>query len=188
MMTLRSVTAGAIATAMLATSVAPAAAQGYPGGGYGQQGYGYGYRGDDYRYRDYRRHDRGSDAGAIIAGVAVVGIIAAIAASAAKKQNRGYNNGYNGYNGYRGRIDNENGAADACVSAAEKRLGQGARVTGIDTVDRTRDGFSVTGTANARDYGRDYGRGGDAQSFRCTVRYGAVERVDFSGYAGYGGY
>ena len=46
---LRSVTAGAIATAMLATSATPALAQGYSGYGYGQ-GYGYPGYGDGYGY------------------------------------------------------------------------------------------------------------------------------------------
>ena len=45
---LRSVTAGALATAMLATSVSPAMAQGYPGG-YGRPTYGGGYGRPDYR-------------------------------------------------------------------------------------------------------------------------------------------
>ena len=53
MMKLRSVTAGALATAMLATSVTPALAQGYPGYGYGRPGYGNQYD----RYRHRRNHD-----------------------------------------------------------------------------------------------------------------------------------
>ena len=171
---LRSVTAGAIATAMLATSATPALAQGYSGYGYGP-GYGHpGYGYNDNRYRQYRHRDRGSDAGAIIAGVAVIGIIAAIAASASKK--RQFQQGYSGT--VQGRIDSESAAADACAVGAEQRLGSGARTTDIDDVKRVGDVYTVRGRV---DLNQRSGR--DRQSFTCTVRYGGVDRIDFGSYA-----
>ena len=161
---LRSVTAGAVAAAMLATWVTPAMAQGYPGGGYGRPGVGYGY-GGGWRHDRYRRHDRGSDAGAIIGGIALVGIIAAIASSSSKNRNRSG-------------IDTDDKAADACASAAETRAGRDARVTDIDQVIRTSEGYRVSGTIEARGYDD---RDSDRQPFNCTVRYGTVDRVDLGG-------
>lgn len=157
----RSVTA-LVATAMLATSVTPAMAQGVYGG--------YGY-GDRYG----RHHNRGVSAGDVIAGVAIIGVLAAIAGAASKSSNR--NRGYNG------NINSEDQAADACASRVEQRYGNSARVRGIDDVQRTRDGYEVRGTIETSD--RD-DRG--TQRFTCSIRYGQVEdvRID-SGYA-YQGY
>ena len=207
MLKLRSVTAGLLATAMLATSVTPAVAQSYPGGysahGYGRPGYDQNYN----RYRQHRRHNDNS--GAVVAGVIGVGILAAIIASAASKKNQqqrhygygqngypqnGYQNGYgqNGYpqNGYAtgayGSIRTDDAAADACATAAERQFGGNARVRSIDGVDRVSDGFNVRGTVasgyGARDGYRDGGRDGDSRSFSCSVRYGDVQRIDFGGY------
>ena len=198
----RSVTAGLLATAMLATSVTPAVAQSYPGGTSGH-GYGYGRPGYDQNYNRYRHHRRHNDnSGAVVAGVIGVGILAAIIASAASKKNRqrtyGYGqNGYgqNGYgqNGYQngyatgtGNIRTDDAAADACATAAERQFGGEARVRSIDGVDRVSDGFNVRGTVasgyGARDGYRDGGRDGDSRSFSCSVRYGDVQRIDFGGY------
>ena len=195
---LRSVTAGLLGTAMLATSVTPAVAQGYPGYGYGRPGYNQNYN----RYRHHRRHNDNS--GAVVAGVIGVGILAAIIASAASKKNqqqRQYGYGQNGYgqngygqngypqNGYatgaNGNIRTDDAAADACATAAERQFGGDARVRSIDNVDRVSDGFNVRGTVASgyRDGGRDGGRNGDSRSFSCSVRYGDVQRIDFSGYA-----
>jgi hypothetical protein len=185
MMKLRSVTAGAIATAMLATSVTPAMAQGYPGGGF-SGGYGGGYGRPTYGYPGghggYRRHRDHDNTGAVVAGVIGVGILAAIIASASSSKNRTNNGGY-ATNGYTGNIRTDDAAADACASAAEQQLGGSARVSGIDTVNRVSDGYNVRGTV---DYGRSNGndryRGGyDQRSFSCSVRYGSVSRVDFGG-------
>ncbi len=164
MKTVRSVTAAALAATMLATSVTPAMAQGfpggYPGGGYGNRGYdGYG--------RHHRRHNK-IGAGDVIAGVAILGVLAAIASSGSKR-NRGYDDAY------RGGINTENAAADACAAEVE-RAGGRQRVSGIDTVTRTRDGYSVRGTIDTGEGGYGYGRN-DRQRFSCDVRYGAVESV-----------
>ena len=161
----RSVTASAIATAMLATSATPAAAQVYGGGSYGNYGYGGGYG---------RHHDRGVNAGDIIAGVAIIGVIAAIA-SAASGSSR---------NRYRGNINSEGQAADACASRIEQRYD--ARVSNINNVYRTRDGYDVRGTIETRD-GR-YGDRNQGQQFTCSVRYGQVEDVRVDGGYAYRGY
>jgi hypothetical protein len=178
MMKLRSVTAGVLATAMLATSVTPAIAQGYPGGygGYGRPSYG------GYGRPDYRRH-RGDDTGAIVAGVIGVGILAAIIASASSSKNRPTNGGY-ANNNYTGSIRTDDAAADACANAAEQQVGGGARVSSVDAVDRVSDGFNVRGVI---DYSRGgdtrYGNSRDQRSFSCSVRYGDVQRVDLGGFA-----
>jgi len=181
MMKLRSVTAGMLATAMLATSVTPAVAQGFPGGfggGFGRPGFGH--------PGDFRRHRRGDDTGAIVAGVIGVGILAAIIASASSKSRQ------NGTTAQRvtGNIRSDDAAADACASAAEGQLGGSARVSAVTAVDRVSDGYNVRGIV-------DYGRGGnfnngggnfgnsgsDERQFACSVRYGDVQRVDFDSYA-----
>ena len=170
MKTVRSVITAGLATAMLATSVTPAMAQGFPGNyGYGNQGYG--NRG----YDRGRRHNRGVSAGDVIAGVAIIGIIAAIAGAASKSNNRTRSN--------EGNINTEDQAADACASRVEQRYGNSARVRNIETVQRTRDGYEVRGTVETND--RD---DRNSQRFTCSIRYGQVEdvRID-SGYA-YRGY
>jgi hypothetical protein len=157
-MKLRSVTArgitGAVAAAMLATSATPAMADGYRGGGW-NGGWGHGNRG-------HRDHDR-IGAGGVIAGIAVLGLIAAIASSGGKSKSH-YSGGDQG------------NAADACAATAEQRLGSDARVTNIDQVVRAYDGYQVSGIIETRNYG-----GNDQQRFTCQVRYGNVERIDFSG-------
>lgn len=169
MKTVRSVTAAAVAAAMVATSVTPAVADGYRGGGYG--GYGGGYGG----YGDYghRRHRDRIGAGEVIAGVAILGVIAAIAASGSKNRRA--------TDGYRGGIQDENAAADACAAATERR---GAQVTGIDNVYRTADGYSVRGTVST---GGGYDRYNQTR-FTCEVRYGAVDSVRIDGGSAWRGY
>lgn len=167
---MRSAIMGGLATAMLATSVTPAMAQGYPSYGY-NSGYGYGDRG---HYR-HRRHNRGVSAGDVIAGVAIIGVIAAIAGAASKSNNRN--------NGYRGNINSEDQAADACATRFEQRYGNSARVRNIDDVRRTRDGYEVSGTIETND--RD---DRNSQRFSCSVRYGQVEDVRIDSNYAYRGY
>ena len=170
MKTVRSVITAGLATAMLATSVTPAMAQGFPGNyGYGNQGYG--NRG----YDRGRRHNRGVSAGDVIAGVAIIGIIAAIAGAASKSNNR--------TRGNEGNINTEDQAADACASRVEQRYGNSARVRNIETVQRTSDGYEVRGTVETNDR-----EDRNSQRFTCSIRYGQVEDVRIeSGYA-YQGY
>jgi hypothetical protein len=182
MITLRSATAGLLATAMLATTAAPAAAQHYPGP-YGGPVYGApsaqwgGYRGGWNRGWDRRHHRRHDNTGAVVAGVIGVGILAAILASASKSnQNRANGTSDNRY----GQIRTDDAAADACAVAAEQQIGGNARTRSIETVDRVSDGFNVRGTV-------EVARDRDQRSFNCSVRYGEVQRVDFGGYA-YNGY
>ncbi|MEP6786358.1 MAG: hypothetical protein ABI898_11540 [Sphingomonadales bacterium] len=166
---LRSVTVGAVATAMLATSTAPAMAQGYPGGygGYGRPTYGQGYNNNRYRHR-------GNDnTGAIVAGVIGVGILAAILSSASKSNRNTGNAAY-------GSIRSDNDAADACASEAERQSGGNARTRSIDTVDQVSGGFNVRGTVSTSYSGNG---DSDARGFNCTVRQGNVQRIDFGGYA-----
>ena len=165
-MTLRSITTGAVAAAMIVGAAAPAAAQRYyPGSSYGNRTYGY----------DYDRYRRRDNTGAVIAGVAAIGVIAAIAASSSSR--RGYNNGYNGD------IRNERQAARVCAQAASSRFG---RVQGIDEVFRTQNGFRVRGTVEAGGYGNGYGRG-YGERFACTIRYGQIANLRLAG-GGRGGY
>ncbi len=168
MKTMRSAIMGSLATAMLATSVTPAMAQGYPTYGYND---GYGSR-DYYRHR---RHNRGVSAGDVIAGVAIIGVIAAIAGAASKSNNRN--------DSYRGNINSEDQAADACASRFEQRYGDSARVRNIDDVRRTRDGYEVSGTIETND--RD---DRNSQRFSCSVRYGQVEDVRIDSSFAYRGY
>lgn len=172
---LRSVTAGAVAAAMLATSAAPAMAQGYPGGygSYGRPTYGPGPGFNGNRYRGHR-----DNTGAIVAGVVGVGILAAILASASKS-NRNQDSGYNN-NSY-GSIRSDNDAADACAAAAERQSGGNARTRSIDTVDAVGNAaYNVRGTVSVASNGYD---DRDARGFNCTVRQGSVQRIDFGGYA-----
>lgn len=170
---LRSVTAGAVAAAMLATSAAPAMAQGYPGGygSYGRPTYNQGWNGN--RYRGHR-----DNTGAIVAGVVGVGILAAILASTSKS-NRDQGNGY--YNNGYGAIRSDNDAADACAAAAERQGGGNARTRSIDTVDAVGNAaYNVRGTVSVGSSNYD---DRDARPFNCTVRQGSVQRIDFGGYA-----
>lgn len=165
---MRSVIASTLTAAMLATSTAPAMAQGYPH--YSYNDYNRGWQGGD-RYR-HRHHKRGGiGAGEVIAGVAVIGILAAIASAASKSKNR---------NGY-GDINTEDRAADACAARVEQRYS--TRVRAIDDVVRTRDGYQVRGTVETRD-----SRDDDTQRFTCSVRFGEVEDVRLSSEYAYNGY
>jgi hypothetical protein len=163
----RSVTA-LVATAMLATSVTPAMAQGVYGGfGYGNHGYD----------RGRRHHDRGISAGDVIAGVAIIGVIAAIAGAASKSNNRSRDRGSEG------NINSEDQAADACASRVEQYYGNNARVRSVDDVQRTRDGYSVRGTVNMNDRNDR-----NTQRFTCSIRYGQVEDVRADDGLAYRGY
>lgn len=113
----------------------------------------------DWRYRGYRHHrHRGIDAGDVLAGVLIIGGIAAIANAAEKnKRERDYRyrhrdyrdrdyrdrdyfprRGDNRYDGGRG-IDN---AVRMCVNEIERDV----RVDNVDGVDRTGDGWRVSGS------------------------------------------
>ncbi len=133
------------------------------------------YRG--YR-RGYRRHRR-VGVGDLIAGAVIIGGIAAIANSASRnnerrnrdrdydRRDRDYDNrdrrrGDSRYEGGSG-IDN---AVSRCVSQIERDV----RVEGVDSVDRTGEGWRVTGSL----YNGD--------RFTCQIgNDGRVSNVDFGG-------
>mgnify|MGYP001374685164 CR=1 FL=1 len=168
MISLRKLTAGAVAAAVLFTSATPALARhrynGYENG-YGN-GYGWGHR--------HRHRDR-VDAGDVVAGVVVVGILAAILSSSAKKK-REREAGRDGYPAQRGNITSEDAAVDACVNATETQFGDRASVRDITQVDRNADGWDVEGVVQKRIDWRD-SRNAEQRRFTCSVRYGAVDNV-----------
>ena len=187
--TIKATTGALLASALLLTATAPAAAQ---------------YRGGYDRYDRYdRRHD-GISAGEVIAGAVIIGGLAAILSSGNNRDrygdrydgryDRGYDNRYNGNSYDWRRSGGSRAAIQRCISAVERRGGRrdDVDVTRITDVDRLRDGYRIEGYV-AVDYrggyrgdwrdGRDYNRGGydDRGSFSCTVRYGEVEDVRFRG-------
>jgi hypothetical protein len=116
----------------------------------------YGYRGD---YRDDYRGDR-----------------------------YGYDDGRSHWGYDRGRYGNSRSAVNQCVNSVEQRSGRWGRtdVTEIRSIDRIRGGYEVRGRVVVRDgyqgrWGR--GRGGyyDQGRFSCTVRYGRIDDIRFSG-------
>lgn len=125
---------------------------------------------DRYRYR--RNHDR-IDAGDVIGGLLVFGAIAAVANAVSKpSQPRSYppqypyrSSDYRGNSRYTGAqgIDR---AADMCVREVERD----ARVSGVDAISRSGDGWLVTG----RLYNGD--------GFTCRVgRDGRIKDVSYGG-------
>lgn len=128
------------------------------------------------------RHDRGIDAGDIIAGAVVLGGIAAIASAAGKRDRYDdyrYRDRYDDRRYGYGRRGNPRRAIERCVRAAERdarRYGYArADVTQIRDVDRTRYGWRVKGRIQV-DGSRGYGR---------YNRYDRYDRYDRRGYRGY---
>ena len=132
----------------------------------------------------YRRHDRGIDAGDIITGIAVLGGIAAVTSAISNDGHRyGYGNRYRYRDGY-------TSAVQACGYQAQ-RYGRG-RVQITDVDRRGGDSYRVRGIVAGgydrydrgydRRYDRDYGRydydRGDRDSFTCLAR-GNGRVIDF---------
>jgi hypothetical protein len=174
MFTVRMLSGGIAAAALIATSISPALARGY--NGYG--GYGYGYDNYGGHHRRHRDHDN-VDAGDVIGAIAVVGIIAAIASAASKSKRARQRTSNNGYPNQRGAISTENAAVDACAEAAEKHGGQTASVRDITDVKTSNDGWDVEGTLEQRSNWRD--KTSEKRRFTCSVRYGAVDSVYIDG-------
>lgn len=136
-----------------------------------------------------KRHDKGIDAGDVIAGALVIGGIAAIA-SAASNDGRNDRRYYDrrGYRGtaYQTRNDGQR-AANQCVNAAQReasRYGHYASVTQIRDIDRTRYGYRVKGRVEVQSGYR--GRGySDRGKFTCYVDRGRVRDVRLSGLGNY---
>ena len=94
----------------------------------------------------YRRHDR-VDAGDIIAGVLVLGGIAAVASAASRANRRDRSYPYpqrypDQRPQYRTNARGIDGAVDMCVREIERN----ARVADVDSVERTANGWRVTGS------------------------------------------
>lgn len=129
-----------------------------------------------WRYRGYR-HRHGIDAGDVLAGVLIIGGIAAIA-NAGKNSERDRRYRERDYRDeradYRERRDTRrsgsgrgiDGAVDMCLSEIERDV----RVDRVDSVERSGEGWRVTGTI----YNGD--------GFSCTIdEDGRIESVDYGG-------
>jgi hypothetical protein len=167
---------GLSSIALLSTSPVPAHAGVYGSVGYGWSS-GHSYGGWGKRHRRHRHHDR-VDAGDVLAGVAIIGVIAAIASSGKKKRDRTERQDDRYRNSSQQRIASEDDAANACADAAERRLGDNARVRNITDVRRSGDGYDVDGEVERRSSWRD--TSGPASRFSCRIRFGAVEDVRIS--------
>lgn len=152
--------------------------------------------------RNHRDND-GISTGEVIAGAVILGGLAAVIAST-DNDDRRYNDGrYNddrydnrrgdrydrGY-GYNNRHGGSRSAVSQCVNAVENWGNRYSRseVTRIHDIDRTRNGYRVSGNIVVRDgwrgnsrYDRGYDRGYDQGRFTCYVERGRVIDVDYRG-------
>lgn len=185
--TARLVLGAVAATALTAASVTPAMAQ-------------------DRRDRDRDRD--GISAGEIIAGAVVIGGIAALAGAFdgdrndrrydyrdrdyRDNDNRNYNRDYRGDRYDRGNYGYAGGsrsAVERCVRAAEnqaQRFGgyRYADVIDVRDLQRTRDGFRVTGRIAVEGSPRWGGRRTDRGNFACYLDGRGAPQVNFSGVRG----
>jgi hypothetical protein len=163
------------------------------------------------------RHDNDKiSAGEVIAGAVILGGIAAVLSSGNNDRDRyddrnvryedgRYDDRYDEGRRGRGRDDygyNRGGgsrqAVNQCVNAVETWGNRYSRtnVRDIRNIDRTRNGYRITGSIVVQDgwrgqnrygrdddrgYGRGYGRGYDKGRFTCYVERGRVIDVDYSG-------
>ena len=128
-----------------------------------------------YGYRPYR-HRHGIDAGDVLAGVLIIGGIAVIASAANKDRDeryrdRDYRDRHNDYRERRedSRYDNSRGI-DRAVSMCVDRIERDVRVDSVDGVDRTGEGWRVTGTLY------------NGEGFTCRIgEDGRIDDVDYGG-------
>ena len=136
---------------------------------------------EHHRYRHRYRHRNRVDAGDVLAGVLIIGGIAAIA-SAASKNKRERDSRYRDdryrdrdydYRDRRGdsRYDDGSGI-DTAVSMCVREIERDVRVGSVDGVDRTAEGWRVTGSLY------------DGEGFTCRI--GSDGRIDTVDYAGGG--
>ena len=129
-----------------------------------------------------------------LVGTVAAGTVALGSAGAAQAQSR-YDRGY-GYGYDRGFRADPRQAVAQCSAAATiqaSRYGGNARVTDIRDIDRSREGFVVTGriALNTRDWRgdrrgwNDRYRGYDEGKFSCRVSFGRVVDVHISGIRGF---
>jgi len=187
------------AVALVAGSVAPAAARGP--GGWGSGGWGHnswGSRG----WGGYHRHrDRGLNGGEIIGIAALLGAVAVVASSASKNSksrssypdDREYRE--DGYydpaaerdGAYYGQTMSADQAADACAVAVRDKVegDQGGYAQILDVAEPRaagQDGWAVDGRVERRSGYR--GGGGEVRRFSCDVRGSRVAEVYISRDAG----
>jgi hypothetical protein len=156
------------------------------------------------------RDNDGISTGEVIAGAVILGGLAAVIASS--DDNRGWDRDHryddrnsrydDGYNHHRGRdrdrgygygYNNHGGgraAVNQCINAVERWASRYSRadVTQIRDIDRTRNGYRVSGNLVVQDgwrgrdrYDRGYDRGYDKGRFTCYVERGRVIDVDYRG-------
>lgn len=149
--------------------------------------------------RDHRGND-GISAGEVIAGAVILGGLAAVIASSdndRRDNGRYYDDGYDnrydsrydrGY-GYNNRYGGSRSAVNQCINAVENWGNRYSRtdVTRIHNIDRTRNGYRITGNIvvndgwRGRGNGNSYARGYDQGRFTCHVERGRVVDVDYRG-------
>ncbi len=128
------------------------------------------------QYRHYRhRRDRGVDAGDVLAGILIIGGIAAVANAAKNSQPRSYPDRDYRYPDQRRGDDRQQydpRGLDRAVQMCADEVERDVRISSIDTVNRTGQGWQITGslyngsgfTCSIGEDGRieaiDYGRGG----------------------------
>ncbi|GAA5051927.1 hypothetical protein GCM10023208_12290 [Erythrobacter westpacificensis] len=127
------------------------------------------------RYRPYRhRHNRGVDAGDVIAGVAVVGVLAAILSSSNRNRDRDRYDDRRARVRYDDRRDRYDGrgiesAVDMCVDQVEYRDN---RVENVDRADRDAGGWNVSGSLE------------NGERWTCFIdNSGEVRSIDYGGVA-----
>jgi hypothetical protein len=154
------------------------------------------------------RDNDGISTGEVIAGAVILGGLAAVIASSDDNRGRDRDHRYNdrdyryddGYNHHRGRdrdrgygYNNHGGgraAVNQCINAVERWASRYSRadVTQIRDIDRTYNGYRVSGNLVVQDgwrgrdrYDRGYDRGYDKGRFTCYVERGRVIDVDYRG-------
>ena len=166
-----------------------------------------------------RHDDDRISTGEVIAGAVILGGLAAVIASSGDRSDRDYRYDRAGYDdddyrrggydrgdrhGYGNRSGGGRAAVNQCVNAVERWASRYSRsdVTEIQKIDRTRNGYRVTGKLVVQDgwrgnnrgydqdrYGRNgyegrgygYNRGYDKGRFTCYIERGRVVDVDYRG-------
>jgi len=137
---------------------------------------------EHHRYRRYHRYRRNRvDAGDVIAGVLVLGGIAAIASAASKNnrndryRDRDYDRRYENrrYDDRRNSRSTGSRGLDNAVSQCVSRIERDVRVDTVDGVDRTGEGWLVTGSLY------------NGEGFSCRINNsGRIDTIDYGGYSG----
>lgn len=128
------------------------------------------------RYGKYRHHRSGTDLGDILTGVLVIGGIAAVASaatSASRNDRYRYRDARYPQQPYRYRSRGDDswrngGSIDRSVDLCIRAVEQEVRVAAVDTVDRTPEGWRISGTLY------------DGSAFFCSVdRSGRVDDISY---------